>query len=199
MSATPNFSFYVLAQRVHCKVSRWTKWTACSVTCGRGIQLRGRAILKQPMNDGLPCPTLTESKSCFIRNCSSKLLMNWQFPSAFTILSFKSKMIMIILPVSALCYVHLICWCRCGTVFVQETSRLQLHHSCSTFGLLCPNGFYWRRMNYSRVADDIFGHNKNSTVALLTTYSNKKAGAFAALGLLTDISEAQNDIFLKFS
>lgn len=58
-------------QRVHCKVSRWTKWTACSVTCGRGIQLRGRAILKQPMNDGLPCPTLRESRSCFIRNCSN--------------------------------------------------------------------------------------------------------------------------------
>ena len=82
MSVTPDFSFYVLAQRVHCKVSRWTKWTACSVTCGRGIQLRGRAILKQPMNDGLPCPTLRESRSCFIRNCSSKLLMNWQFPGA---------------------------------------------------------------------------------------------------------------------
>ena len=82
MSVTPDFSFYVLAQRVHCEVSRWTKWTACSVTCGRGIQLRGRAILKQPMNDGLPCPTLRESRSCFIRNCSSKLLMNWQFLGA---------------------------------------------------------------------------------------------------------------------
>ena len=35
------------------------------------------------------------------------------------------------------------------------------------------------------------------TAALLITFSKKKAGAFAALGLLTYISEAQNDIFLK--
>ena len=35
------------------------------------------------------------------------------------------------------------------------------------------------------------------TAALLTTFSKKKAGAFAALGVLTYISEAQNDIFLK--
>ena len=115
--------------------------------------------------------------------------------SSFTILSFKSKMIMIILPVSAFCYVHLICWCRCGTVFVQETSRLQLHRSCSTFGLPCPKGFYWRRVHYQRVAATSLVIIR--TAALLITFSKKKAGAFEALGLLTYISEAQNDIFLK--
>ncbi|XP_070183544.1 thrombospondin type-1 domain-containing protein 7A-like, partial [Littorina saxatilis] len=43
---------------IDCKLSPWTPWSSCSVTCGSGIQQRFRSIQTQPQNGGRKCPTL---------------------------------------------------------------------------------------------------------------------------------------------
>lgn len=57
-------------ERIHCEVSRWSSWSSCSVTCGHGQQVRGRAIIKKPTNNGIPCPNLAEFRPCAMNNCT---------------------------------------------------------------------------------------------------------------------------------
>lgn len=71
------FFIFHTAPRVHCEVSRWSSWRPCSVTCGSGVQLRGRAITKKPMNDGIPCPNLIDSRPCIMKNCSGKFYVTY--------------------------------------------------------------------------------------------------------------------------
>lgn len=66
--------FPEIPERVHCEVSRWSSWSQCSVTCGHGVQLRGRAITKKPLNDGISCPKVRDTRPCILRNCSVRPL-----------------------------------------------------------------------------------------------------------------------------
>ena len=44
------------AEPVDCRVSRWSPWSPCSVTCGTGRVTSYRTILQEPQNGGNPCP-----------------------------------------------------------------------------------------------------------------------------------------------
>uniref|UniRef100_A0A4W4FBY4 Thrombospondin type-1 domain-containing protein 7A n=1 Tax=Electrophorus electricus TaxID=8005 RepID=A0A4W4FBY4_ELEEL len=55
-----------------CVVSYFSPWTACSKTCGLGLQNRARSVLTPPQFGGLPCPNLTEFRTCAPRTCDSK-------------------------------------------------------------------------------------------------------------------------------
>ncbi|KAK7575682.1 hypothetical protein V9T40_011968 [Parthenolecanium corni] len=49
---------------VDCKVSEWTKWSECSVSCGPGMHQRTRQILVPPSNGGRACPSVLQEKPC---------------------------------------------------------------------------------------------------------------------------------------
>ncbi|KAG9345217.1 hypothetical protein JZ751_009762 [Albula glossodonta] len=47
-----------------CVVSEFSPWTACSKTCGMGLQNRVRGVLAPPLFGGSACPNLTEFQTC---------------------------------------------------------------------------------------------------------------------------------------
>lgn len=47
-----------------CVVSEFSPWTACSKTCGMGLQNRIRFVLAPPLFGGSACPNLTEFQTC---------------------------------------------------------------------------------------------------------------------------------------
>ncbi|XP_049862790.1 spondin-1 [Schistocerca gregaria] len=55
---------------VNCRLSAWSPWSRCSVSCGYGFQTRQRRILTQSQNGGRRCPTrLVRRKRCFAGVC----------------------------------------------------------------------------------------------------------------------------------
>uniref|UniRef100_A0A0A1WV78 RPE-spondin n=1 Tax=Zeugodacus cucurbitae TaxID=28588 RepID=A0A0A1WV78_ZEUCU len=57
---------------VDCKVSEWTPWSECDKSCGTGIMLRTRQIIRVPQNGGKHCPSLTQKRSCQGIRCHSE-------------------------------------------------------------------------------------------------------------------------------
>lgn len=49
---------------IHCKVSAFTGWSACSQVCGSGSQNRTRVVLAAGGLGGYVCPFLSESRTC---------------------------------------------------------------------------------------------------------------------------------------
>lgn len=59
-----------LGPRVDCKLSSWSDWSSCSVTCGRGIVMKTRKILTKDYNGGKPCPRkMNRKKKCKLAKC----------------------------------------------------------------------------------------------------------------------------------
>ncbi|XP_039960129.1 somatomedin-B and thrombospondin type-1 domain-containing protein isoform X2 [Bactrocera tryoni] len=57
---------------VDCQVSEWTAWSECDKSCGTGVMLRTRKIIRAPQNGGKHCPSLTQKKSCLGIRCHTE-------------------------------------------------------------------------------------------------------------------------------
>jgi complement component 6 len=54
----------------HCRVSAYSDWSDCSVSCGGGTSLRHRSILDTPAHGGTLCPALVDIDSCNTALCA---------------------------------------------------------------------------------------------------------------------------------
>jgi len=71
---------------VDCVLSDWSPWSACTATCGGGIQTRTRTILVPPANGGAPCGPLVQTQSCNTQPCPVDcVLSDWSPWSACTV------------------------------------------------------------------------------------------------------------------
>ena len=71
---------------VHCRVTRWWDWNACSVTCGGGWQRRERTVIETARFGGYTCPQLEETRQCgqsrCARDCTLSTFDHWSRCSA---------------------------------------------------------------------------------------------------------------------
>jgi hypothetical protein len=54
---------------VHCKVGEWSKWSKCSLSCGKGSHTRARIVVQHPTSGGYVCPSLKETRNCNQHPC----------------------------------------------------------------------------------------------------------------------------------
>jgi len=54
---------------VDCVVAAYSKWSACSQSCGTGYQSRTRKITTRRQQMGKACPALKQSKKCNLQSC----------------------------------------------------------------------------------------------------------------------------------
>ena len=62
---------------IHCELSDWTGWGACSTTCGEGTRSRSRSVNVEAKHDGQACEdALDASEQCKDRECPVHCVMN---------------------------------------------------------------------------------------------------------------------------
>ena len=66
---------------IPCKVSSWSSWSSCSVSCGLGVSKRTRYISKPAQNDGHCQYSLEDSTECYLGPCPNSTCSKKACPS----------------------------------------------------------------------------------------------------------------------
>merc|ERR1711865_815622 len=61
---------------IHCEVGRWTRWTSCSKSCGKGASSRARKIVTHAQHGGFVCPVLNEERHCNEHFCPTDCVVS---------------------------------------------------------------------------------------------------------------------------
>ena len=73
----------LICHRVDCIVSKWARWSACDMKCGRGQQHRERSVLRPALHGGKRCPKrIVQFRQCRGTLCDATLprqceVANW--------------------------------------------------------------------------------------------------------------------------
>lgn len=54
-----------------CRLSEWSDFSTCSVSCGGGVQRRTREVVVMPIGGGQPCGDMVQERACNDRVCGS--------------------------------------------------------------------------------------------------------------------------------
>ena len=82
---------------INCIVSKWSDWSSCSVTCGRGLVMKNRKIVTKDSNGGKPCPRkFIRKKKCKLPKCRKYLSTNIKLKNYIT-RSFLSRLVIVVL------------------------------------------------------------------------------------------------------
>jgi hypothetical protein len=64
-----SYKYYWDNRPIDCVVSPWTTWSACSVSCGTGVQTQSRTVTQAAGKGGAACPVLTAEQVCTNAPC----------------------------------------------------------------------------------------------------------------------------------
>jgi hypothetical protein len=62
-------SCYIGKCPVHCSVSAYSQWSACTTSCGGGAQTRSRSVMATAAHGGYACPSLAAERRCNTHEC----------------------------------------------------------------------------------------------------------------------------------
>lgn len=54
-----------------CSLTAWSQFTACTRTCGQGVQKRVRVVISEPQGEGKECGHLVETRTCHKAACAA--------------------------------------------------------------------------------------------------------------------------------
>jgi hypothetical protein len=71
---------------IHCSITSWGEWSACTATCGGGSHTHTREVTAHAQHGGFECPSLSESSDCNTEYCPTDCAVsNWtEWKSAYS-------------------------------------------------------------------------------------------------------------------
>ena len=78
-------TYYLFADTIATEWQEWGEWSQCSVSCGKGAEIRARACNKPDVGGSQSCPgDSTEARDCNLTGCTGGVQYIYSFISTIT-------------------------------------------------------------------------------------------------------------------